>query len=170
MKCASQNLVSVTREDPSGPAATRLIAALSAELGGRYGDDGTGGFRPDDVQGPGGAFVVAWLGERAVGCGALRPLAPGVGELKRMFVAGDARRQGIARRILEALETTARERGYEALRLETGTLQPEAIDLYESAGYQRIAPYCLYADDPLSVCFEKRLPGNDEGGTREGNG
>ena len=41
--------------------------------------------------------------------------------------------------------------------IETGILQPEAINLYKVAGYQRVRCYGRYVDNPLSVCFEKRL-------------
>jgi GNAT superfamily N-acetyltransferase len=149
--------ISITVESPYSEVAARLIENLSAELGERYGDDGAGAFCPEDVRVPGGAFVVAWLGERAVGCGALRPLERGIGEVKRMFVEPDARRQGIARKILERLEIIATQFGYRALRLETGILQPEAVNLYKSAGYWRVRCYGRYADNLLSVCFEKRL-------------
>ena len=149
--------ISVTVESPHSQVATHLIRNLSAELGTRYGDDGAGAFRPEDVQVPGGAFVVAWLDERPAGCGALRPLERGIGEVKRMFVEKDARRQGVAREILRQLETIATQFGYRALRLETGILQPDAMGLYESTGYRRVRCYGRYVDNPLSVCYEKRL-------------
>lgn len=149
--------VSVTVESSYSEVAARLIENLSTELGARYGDDGSGAFSPGDVRVPGGAFVVAWLEGRPVGCGALRPLERGVGEVKRMFVEKDARRQGVARKILQRLEIIAAQSGYRALRLETGILQPEAIGLYESAGYRRVRCYGRYVDNPLSVCFEKQL-------------
>jgi putative acetyltransferase len=149
--------LSVTVENPYSEAGARLIENLSAELGARYGDDGSGAFSPDDVLVSGGAFVIAWIDGWAVGCGALRPLERGVGEVKRMFVAKEFRRQGVAKRILEQLETIACVLGYRTLRLETGTRQPEAIKLYESAGYRRVHCYGRYVDNPLSVCFEKRL-------------
>ena len=76
--------VSITVESPCSEVAARLIENLSAELGERYGDDGAGAFSPGDVQVPGGAFVVAWLDERPVGCGALRPLERGIGEVKHV--------------------------------------------------------------------------------------
>lgn len=155
MKEASRILV--TAEDPHCQIGLRLIGNLSTELAERYGDDGTGAFSPEDVQVPGGAFVVAWLDGRAAGCGALRPLERGVGEVKRVFVEKAFRRQGVARAILERLETVAAQFGYRALRLETGVRQPEAIKLYESSGYRRVRCYGRYVDNPLSVCFEKRL-------------
>jgi ribosomal protein S18 acetylase RimI-like enzyme len=86
-------------------------------------------------------------------------LGAGVGEVKRMYVAPAFRGRGIARALLRALEAAAGRLGVAVLRLETGTRQPEAIGLYEAAGYARIPAFGEYVGDPLSVCFEKRLPG-----------
>lgn len=151
--------VRVALDDPTQPVGQALIAALSAELGAMYGDDGAGGFVPADVMIPGAAFVVAWLDETAVGCGALRPLADDatVAEIKRMYVHPAARGRGVSRQILAKLESLAREYGYRAAQLETGTLQQAAIGLYESSGYVRIPCYGAYADDPHSVCYRKEL-------------
>jgi putative acetyltransferase len=148
----------VAVESPHGADALALIRSLSAELGARYGDDGAGAFKPGDVDVAGAAFVVARLDGRPVGCGALRPLEPGVGEVKRMFVESTMRGRGISRLILRKIEAVAAEFGYQALRLETGLRQPEAIGLYETSGYRRTPCYGIYVDNPLSVCFEKQLP------------
>jgi putative acetyltransferase len=148
----------VAVESPHSADALALIRDLSAELGARYGDDGAGAFKPSDVDVAGAAFVVARLDGRPVGCGALRPLEPGVGEVKRMFVEPAMRGRGISRLILGKIEAVAVEFGYRALRLETGLRQPEAIGLYETAGYRRVPRYGIYVDRSLSVCFEKQLP------------
>ena len=89
--------------------------------------------------------------------GALRRLADGIGEVKRMWTAPEHRRRGHARRILEALERRAVAYGYSALRLETATLQSGAIELYRSQGYHPIPLYGRLAVDPRCVCFEKTL-------------
>lgn len=156
------NDIRVTMEDPRGEVPAALIAELSAELAGRYpgmyGGAGAGNFKPGDVLVSRAAFVVAWQGDEAVGCGALRPMDDtDVGEVKRMYVRPAVRGKGISRVILSALEERARGFGYHKLRLETGLRQQEAIGLYEASGYQRIACYGLYVDEPLSVCFEKVL-------------
>jgi GNAT superfamily N-acetyltransferase len=146
--------------DPFGAEATMLIARLSAELAAmypEYSDSGTGAFQPADAAAPRSAFLIAWLDGRPVGCAAVRPMEPGIAEFKRLYVEPDVRRQGIAGRLLAALEEKAREFGYVAVRLETGIRQPGSIRASESAGYQRIANYGIYAGNPLSVCFEKRL-------------
>lgn len=159
---AAVQSVTVTVESVYSPDATRLIRLLSTELAARYadfGDDGSGSFSPDDVSMAGGAFFVARQGvaQEAVGCSAVRPLSPGAGEIKRMFVLPQARGNGIARRLLTAMELWAGDWGYDYLRLETGTRQPEAIALYERSGYIAIAPFGEYADHPLARFYEKSL-------------
>jgi putative acetyltransferase len=148
----------IAPEDASSADAARLIDALSAELSGRYEHiDGSEDFRPEDVAVPRSVFLIARLTGRAVGCCALRPLDGDLGEVKRMYVEPAARGRGLSKRLLAALEDAARAMGYVVLRLETGDRQPEAIGLYESAGYQRIAAFGPYVGSQHSVCFEKRL-------------
>jgi hypothetical protein len=63
--------------------------------------------------------------------------------------------------VLAHLERTAAEAGAEAMILETGLAQPEAIALYESSGYTRIPSFGYYKDEPLNRCYAKPLPGSD---------
>ena len=86
-----------------------------------------------------------------------RRTTAGVGEIKRMYTRPEARRRGIARTLLAALEVRAVGLGYRRLVLETGTKQPEAMTLYEALGYAPIAPYGQYKDFPDSRCFAKAL-------------
>jgi ribosomal protein S18 acetylase RimI-like enzyme len=74
-----------------------------------------------------------------------------------MWTSPRHRRRGHARRVLQALEDTARGYGYRSVRLETGICQAEAIGLYLSAGYDPLDNHGRYADSPLRVSFEKRL-------------
>jgi GNAT superfamily N-acetyltransferase len=78
-------------------------------------------------------------------------------EIKRMYTAPTARRQGVSRSLLVRLEATAAELGYRRIQLETGLAQPEAMALYESHGWRRITPYGHYQHSPQSVCFAKDL-------------
>ena len=78
-------------------------------------------------------------------------------EVKRMYVAPAARRTGLARLVLRSLEDSAREDGCDVLVLETGLRQPEAIELYQSAGYVPVTPFGYYKDAPLSRYFGRRL-------------
>ena len=155
--------LTVTAMDPRHPDVQPLLDALSNELHLMYADrgvDGRGAVNLSDLVVAGAAFLVARRGERLIGCGALRPIELGsaaTAEIKRMFVTPAERGRGVARAILSALEQRAVEFGYRRLVLETGDRQPEAVGLYEHAGYRRCACYGQYAERDWSVCFEKSL-------------
>ncbi|NEA53322.1 GNAT family N-acetyltransferase [Streptomyces sp. SID13666] len=143
------------------PDATSLRVRQRAEIAVRYGT-------PDSEPGtaPSEADIATFFMAReddgtAVGCGGLRHLGDGVGEVKRMYVAPAWRGSGIALRILRALEDWARERGWTSLRLETGDAQPDAVRFYTRAGYERIPNFGAYAGTESSLCFERLLERDD---------
>ena len=90
---------------------------------------------------PRGRLLVAFEGVEAAGCGALRPLAPEIGELKRMWVRPPFRGRGIGRLVAEALVAAARAEGYRVLRLDTLGSMREARSLYRSLGFREIPAY-----------------------------
>ena len=151
--------VTIRRSDLVSPIARDLIGALNAELSRQYPEDGATHFRldPDEVADGRGAFIIAWRGERAIGCGAVRRIATGVGELKRMYVIPEERGSGVGSMLLAALEAEARALGLTRLVLETGTRQVAAVALYRRAGFTDIEPYGEYISSPLSVCMAKEL-------------
>lgn len=154
----------ISRVDPREPEAAELIRSMTAEIAATYDHtiDGHGHFKPEDVLVPGSGFLVGRVGDRAVACGAFRPLEPGIAEIKRMFVAREHRGQGYSKRILSTLERMARESGYVTVRLETRPKQTAAISLYESLGYVRIPNYGRYAGRDGCLCYEKALTGAGE--------
>ena len=93
----------------------------------------------------------------AVSCGALKPYSSHQMEVKRMFTLPTFRGQGMATKILKALEQWSVELSYKTCILETGVKQIEAIKLYERLGYQRISNYGQYEHVATSICFEKQL-------------
>lgn len=151
--------LNIERADPTSREAAELIAGLTAELTARYDflDDGTGNFRPEDATSPGAAFLIGRVDGRAVACAALRPLAPGVGEVKRVYVAPAYRGRRYGLLLLAEVERLAVDFRYHVLRLETGTRQPESLALYERAGFRRIPNFEPYVESDWSVCYEKRL-------------
>ena len=149
--------IDIRQESPTSPAAKRLIKELDQDLLERYPLQLIHGLRPEGAEDPELYFIVAYIDGRAAGCGALRPLEPGVGEIKRMFVLPEFRSKGIARAILTALEKRCIEIGNTSVRLETGSKQPEAIALYKSAGYAGIVNFGEFIDNPMSLCFEKKI-------------
>ena len=143
--------------DWDDPDAAALRAGQRAEIAARYGTpDSEPGVAPsaDDIA----VFAVARDGSgAAVGCGGLRDLGGGAGEVKRMYVLPERRGTGAAPRILAALEDWARARGWTCLRLETGDRQPDAVRFYTRSGYTPVPGFGAYADSESSLCFEKVL-------------
>jgi putative acetyltransferase len=151
--------VNVRREELTSPAAQELIRALNAELDARYPEDGANFFRLDaDEVSPGrGGFFVAYLDGQPVGCGAVRRIEPDVAEIKRMYVAPTVRGQRVGRAILNVLESEAHNLDVRRLVLETGPRQPEAIALYQHAGFVEIPLFGEYIGSQFSVCMAKDL-------------
>ena len=144
-------------ERPDQPEVVALIDELDAYQKPLYPPESHHGIDMAALMRPHVLFAVARTGEgEAVGCGAV-VLTDGWGELKRMFVRPALRGRGIAQAIVGLLEASVRERGFALMRLETGVSQPEALRLYERAGYVRRGPFGDYGPDPLSVFMEKRL-------------
>jgi GNAT superfamily N-acetyltransferase len=137
-----------------------LVAAAMAELGERYGGSGDDTqVSPAEFEPPHGAFLVAYLDSEPVACGGWRSHDGGgeVAELKRMYTAPAARRSGVARRMLEAIEESARGSGRTRIVLECGDRQPEAVELYRSCGYRRIEDFGHYQDAPGVISFGRAL-------------
>ena len=154
------NGLSIVSASPFDPDSLSLLSKLREELLEKYPDELRDlPFGPEEVGMDGAAFFLARSAGQVVGCGAIRPLAPGVAEVKRMFVTTEARGRGVGRALLHRLEDTAKKMGYALMRLETGLKQPEAISLYKSAGYRPCDCFGQYSSNDMSVCFEKRLGG-----------
>ena len=101
--------------------------------------------------------VVAFENDMPVGCGAIKEYTKDTMEIKRMYVAPQFRKKGIASEILSELEKWAGELSCARCILETGKRQPEAIGLYRKSGYKVIPNYGQYAGVENSVCFDKDL-------------
>ena len=138
------------------PDAARLVAAGQRDEAERYGSGDATAVDPGEFVPPDGRFVIAYLDGVAVACAGWRNHGPDA-ELKRMFVAPEARGRGLARTLLDVVEQTARSAGRSRVILETGDKQPEAIGLYRSAGYADIPNFGYYADEPGCVCLAKAL-------------
>ncbi len=156
-----QDAASALRIAPSpysGPVARRLVRAVLADLGQRYGGKGDETpVEPAEFEPPAGAFLVAWRGGTAVGCGGWRSHGAGVAELKRMYTMPQARGTGVARALLSAIEDDARRAGRHRIILECGTRQPEALSLYEKCGYRRVPNYGFYAAAADCVSYGRDL-------------
>jgi putative acetyltransferase len=147
----------VAVEDPRSAEVRALIGALDDYLDSLYPAENNYLLDIEALCVPEVTFFVARVGGMALGCGALRALDARCGELKRMYVAPEARGLGLGRAILEAIERRARALGLVELKLETGPAQPEALALYRAAGFRPCGAFADYRPDPLNLFMMKRL-------------
>lgn len=149
------------RPVPAGTGdAADLVAAMVAEMSDLYdGLDleapGMPKAGPAELGPPGGIYLVGYRDGVAVCGGGIKRLPDGTCEIKRMYVVPEARRAGVARALLAALEDAARALGYQIVRLDTGARQPHAIAFYEASGYRRVGNF---NNNPAAAFHgEKRL-------------
>ena len=103
-----------------------------------------------------GLFLVLVDGDRIVGTGAIRQLAPEICELKRMWFLKPYRGQGYGRKMTQILFDFARQAGYQKVRLDLANpeRQLQAMRFYQKQGFYAIA---RYNDSPCTVFMEKVL-------------
>jgi DNA-binding MarR family transcriptional regulator/GNAT superfamily N-acetyltransferase len=151
--------VDITPIDPEHPDAQYCLAEYVAELNRRS----TRGFDPSvgatalphEVRPPAGQFFVAYLQGEPIGCGAVKHHANAPAEIKRMWIAPQARGLGLGRRLLERLEACARAGGARVAHIETSAVLTEALTLYRSTGWAEVPPF---NDEPFADHWlEKKL-------------
>lgn len=147
----------IAAEPMESRAGRLLLTELDTDLARRYGDDETVHADPAEFVPPTGLFLVLRVDDVPQACGGYRRIDDATAELKRMYVRPDARGKGLARLLLARLEQAAGAAGYRQLWLETGGQQPEAIALYESAGYEPVARFGQFAWAPDQRCYGKTL-------------
>ena len=139
------------------PVAQHLIERVQQEYVVRYGGRDAAVVDAADFSPPLGLFLVAEVDGAAAGCGGWRARGHGTAELKRMYVEPAFRRRGIAALVLATLERSARAAGHRRLLLNSGDRQPEALALYDRAGWLPVPGYGVYADAPDAVFLGKDL-------------
>ncbi|WP_333815693.1 GNAT family N-acetyltransferase [Tabrizicola sp.] len=152
--------ISIAREDPDSAAARACLRAYFALLAERIpGIDTTHVPDPDPeaeaYRPPQGTFLIAREGGTVLGCVSLKPVDTTLGEVKRLWVDPAARGRGLARRLMDEVETFARSVGMTHLRLDTNSALTEALALYGKAGWKPIAPFTRAF--PATDWFGKRL-------------
>lgn len=149
-------MIKLIRTTSEHPDFISLVRLLDADLARRDGDEHSFYAQYNTIAAL-KHVVIAYESAKAVGCGAIKEQAPGIMEVKRMYVLPENRNGGIATLVLTGLEQWANELGYNKCVLETGKRQPEAIALYKKNGYEIIPNYGQYIGIDNSVCFEKAL-------------
>lgn len=149
--------ITIVEEPPDTVDATQLITELESVLAPLYQVESRHGFSVDKLIREGVAFFVTRYDGVPAGCGGIKLFGSEYGEVKRMYVRPEFRGHGLGKQMLNHLAAYTTQHGITVLRLETGIHQTEAIGLYEKFGFQRIPPFGDYFDDPVSLCYEKRL-------------
>lgn len=153
------SMVQFEVEDPRSATSRWCLSQYFAELNERFdvGFDPARSLYADTrvFARPSGAFVIARVRGRPVGCGAVKFKGKQPAEFKRMWIAKELRGLGLGKRLLDELENQARMAGAPAVRLETNRTLTEAISMYRRSGYVEIEPFNdeLYAHH----WFEKKL-------------
>jgi putative acetyltransferase len=105
------------------------------------------------------SFLSAWDGDTLLGVGALKQLDPVTGEIKSMRATAAARGRGVGFAILDHIVGLARNRGYTALKLETGTgpLFEAAHALYRRYGFVPCPPFADYVETDFNRFYAMPL-------------
>ena len=144
------------RVDSSHEDFKKLVLLLDEELAKRDGEEHAFYDQFNKIENINNV-IVAYAGQQPVAAGAFKKFSPEAVEIKRMFVRKDKRGKGLSKRILEELETWAKEQNYKYSVLETSKYFNTAQNLYSSHGYGLIPNYGPYANLPGSVCMKKEL-------------
>lgn len=101
--------------------------------------------------------IICYDGCIPIGCASMKYFDDESYEIKRVFIKKKYRGRGLSKRMLQELESIAKERKIVKLILETGKSLEPAIGLYRDIGYKVIENYGQYKDLSESVCMEKIL-------------
>jgi putative acetyltransferase len=150
------SMIYVKRTDSSNPDFKKLVEALDHELWTRYKEEMSFYGQYNKIE-KNNTVVIAYFDREPIGCACLKHVNDSTAELKRMFVKSEHRGKGIGVLMLDELETWARELSYSKIILETAIRQPEAIALYNKAGFSQTESYPPYEQQPLSICMAKKI-------------
>jgi len=141
------------------PVAQRLVEAIFKDQVERYGGRDESHVEAIEFDPPDGGFLVAYADGVAVGCVGWRSLdgSEEIAELKRLYSAPEVRNQGVAVKLMAAIEENAREHGRKRMVLETGRKQPEAVALYVKLGYEPTEHFGHYKDSEGVVSLGRDL-------------
>ena len=155
-------LLGVLRIEPDDLTRTDVQALIGEHLADMYATsppESVHALDPAGLRGPDVSFWTVWDGPDLLGCGALKQLHPGAGEIKTMRTREAARGRGVAGFVLTFLIAEARARGYQRLSLETGTEDffAPARRLYARFGFVECPPFGDYGEDPHSTYLTLNL-------------
>ncbi len=159
---AVKSEIIVSQETPLQPVVRELIGELNAALLALTPAEHCYHMSVDEMADDATTVFVARKSGDALAVGALKRHPGNIGEVKRMYTRPAARGMGTGRKILNAVETLARNEGLEQLVLETGHDYTAAQKLYESEGFLSTGPVLDYIAGPFTAFYQKRLLPDDK--------
>jgi len=149
----------IREDDLSGPEIAALLKVHLDHMHATSPPESAHALDLDGLRVPEITFWTLWDGATLLGCGALKELDSAHGEIKSMHTAAAARGRGVARRLLQHIIETARQRGYRRLSLETGSTAEFAAAhrLYRGFGFRDCGPFAGYILDPFSAFMTLEL-------------
>jgi putative acetyltransferase len=135
-----------------------MVEKLDASMKELYPPESTHLTPPEELSSGANRFFAIKVDGKLMGCGGIRVAARDYAEIKRIFVDPSARGLGLAKALLDRLESESRSLGLLEMKLETGIFQPEAISLFERCGYSQCPAFGDYPkNDPNSYFMRKTL-------------
>ena len=146
-------------DDLSGPEIAALLDEHLENMAEISPPESRHALNLDGLRKPEITFWSVWQGQELAGCGALKELDAGHGEIKSMRTAKAHLRKGVATLLLEHIIAEAKRRGYRRLSLETGSMAffEPARRLYSRFGFSFCPPFADYVEDPNSVFMTREL-------------
>lgn len=146
-------MIQIRPDDLTGPEIAELIAIHAGTMLAASPPESCHFLPIDGLRQPSVSVWSLWEEGALLGCGALKDLGNGTGEIKSMHTREVLRGRGLGRRMLEHILAEARRRNYSALYLETGSMDAfiPARRLYEAYGFDYCGPFGDYTEDPHSV-------------------
>lgn len=147
----------IRKTNPETLEAREMMDLLWGDVQRYYSFEAPNPMKPGDFQGDRAAFWIAKSDNVVAGSIAIAPLNESEAELDVMYVRPEYRRSGIAKELLNTLESFAKEKGFARIKLRAGEPQVEAVKFYEGQGFARIPPFGKWTTDPTAWCFEKKI-------------
>ncbi|MEB3419205.1 GNAT family N-acetyltransferase [Salipiger marinus] len=148
--------IAVRLDDPNSPEARALLQAAHELMQSLLPEPPPRALSLAPLAAPESRVFIARMNLHAVGCCAMI-LHRDFAEIKRLYVAPEARRLGIAARLLQAVERAARQEGYNLLKLESGARLTNAHRLYARSGFTACGQFGAHAQSAASLFMEKHL-------------
>ena len=154
-----QSSLRIKIDNLHGPEVAALLAEHLRSVRSVSPPESTHALDLEELRQPEITFWCVWDGKELAGCGALKQLDSGHGEIKSMRTAHAYLRKGVAASVLNHIIAEARRRGYHRLSLETGSMDyfEPARRLYAKFGFTSCPPFADYVEDPNSVFMSMEL-------------